>query len=107
MTRRRGTLSLPPLDPPSTSAWLIIAPGTPAEQRLPLGTEPVCIGTGEDADFRIPDPHVSRRHVEVRRTPAGVVVHDLGSRNGTYVDGNAVKEVVVMSGATIRIGTTS
>jgi DNA-binding NtrC family response regulator len=107
MTRRRGTLSLPPLDPPSTSAWLIVAPGTPAEQRIPLGTEPICIGTGEDADFRIPDPHVSRRHVEVHRTPVGVLVHDLGSRNGTYVDGNAVKECVVTNGATIRIGTTS
>ncbi len=107
MTRRRGTLSLPQAEPPSTSAWLIVAPGTPAERRMPLGTDPICIGTGEDADLRIADPHVSRRHVEVQRTAAGVVVRDLGSTNGTYVDGNVVKEVVVMNGATIRVGTTS
>src|SRR5688572_7211879 len=107
MTRRRGTLSLPQVEPPSTSAWLIISPGTAGERRMPLGTDPICIGTGEDADLRIPDPHVSRRHVEVHRTAAGVVVRDLDSTNGTYVDGNAVKEVVVTNGATIRVGTTS
>jgi pSer/pThr/pTyr-binding forkhead associated (FHA) protein len=43
------------------------------------------IGRHPDSDIFLDDVTVSRRHVEVERTPAGYVVRDVGSLNGTYV----------------------
>jgi hypothetical protein len=45
------------------------------------------IGRGNDVDFRLLDPGVSRRHVQVRVTPEGVYAEDLGSTNGSTLDG--------------------
>ena len=55
----------------------------------------------------ISDPHVSRRHAEIARTAEGIVLRDLGSKNGTFVGRLAVKEVTLTSGAEIRIGTST
>jgi hypothetical protein len=68
------------------------------------------LGRGSEADLRINDPGVSRRHVEFRvsgdRDKPEVTVADLGSTNGTLVDGRRVKEAQVRDGATVRIGST-
>ena len=68
------------------------------------------LGRGSEADLRINDPGVSRRHVEFRvsgdRDNPSVTVADLGSTNGTLVDGRRVKEAEVHDGATVRIGST-
>jgi hypothetical protein len=68
------------------------------------------LGRGSEADLRINDPGVSRRHVEFRvtgdREHPSVTVADLGSTNGTLVDGQRVKEAQVRDGATVRIGST-
>ncbi|HXU82836.1 MAG TPA: FHA domain-containing protein, partial [Polyangia bacterium] len=91
---------------PEGSAWLIVEmvgrPGRPVE----IGADPVLIGSDEGCKVVIDDPHVSRRHAEITRTPAGIVLRDLGSRNGTLVGRIAVKEVVLSSGTEIRIGKT-
>jgi transcriptional regulator of acetoin/glycerol metabolism len=50
---------------------------------------------------------VSRSHAEIRRTPTGFVLRDLGSRNGTFVGHIAVKEAVLTAGAEIKVGTTT
>src|SRR5206468_11831094 len=89
------------------AAVLVVAPGTPDEQRIEIGSTPLTIGTDPDARVRVGDPHVSRRHAEVARVGATVVVRDLESRNGTYVDGIAVKEAILHDRATIRIGATT
>jgi FHA domain len=58
-----------------------------------------------DADLTIPDPEVSHRHALVRATDAGVVVEDLGSRNGTFVDGRRISGAITLAGrSTIRLG---
>jgi hypothetical protein len=68
------------------------------------------LGRGSEADLWINDPGVSRRHVEFRvtgdRENTSVTVADLGSTNGTLVDGQRVKETQVRDGATVRIGST-
>src|SRR3954451_3704947 len=68
------------------------------------------LGRGSEADLRINDPGVSRRHVEFRvsgdRDNPSVTVADLGSTNGTLVDGRRVKEAEVRDGATVRISST-
>ena len=85
----------------------MLAAGTPEEQRIEIGEFPVSIGSDAAAQVCVSDPHVSRRHAEVVRTNETVVLRDLQSRNGTYVDGIAVKEVILHGPATIRVGGTT
>jgi DNA-binding NtrC family response regulator len=102
------TLTLPmPKPRAAAGAVLVVAPGTPDERRIEIGSRPLTIGSDADAQICVSDPHVSRRHAEVARVDATVVVRDLESRNGTYVDGIAVKEAILHDRATIRIGATT
>jgi len=68
---------------------------------------PILIGRGEEAKFRIQQDSVSRRHCEVFIKDGGVYVRDLGSTNGTFLDGEQVTAAVasfVKPGSEIRIG---
>ena len=62
------------------------------------------IGRDEDADVRLQSPSVSRRHAEIYRQGPIFAIRDLGSRNGTYVDGCAVAHAPLRSGQLLRIG---
>jgi pSer/pThr/pTyr-binding forkhead associated (FHA) protein len=53
------------------------------------------------------DPGASRRHASFSRTGAGVFVRDLGSTNGTMVNGVRVQEMALRLGDTVRIGGTT
>ena len=64
----------------------------------------VSVGTAEDADLRLTDPTVSRYHLELQPAEGGVVVRDLGSLNGTYVNGEAVEETKLARGDEVQIG---
>lgn len=80
-------------------------------EQMPLRPPGVVVGRGNDADLRIDDPGVSRRHIEVRvvETATGprVSVADLGSTNGMVVDGRRVQQATLSDGSTIRIGNTT
>ncbi|MEP9384225.1 DUF3662 and FHA domain-containing protein [Nocardioides sp. KR10-350] len=71
----------------------------------------VVVGRGTDADLRINDPGVSRRHVEFRMRGSDDRLHlevrDLGSTNGMLVDGQKMGSAVVDDGSQVRIGTTT
>lgn len=87
------------------SALLQIMSGGREGEEVPLGTSLV-IGRG-GADLVLDDPEVSRRHAEVRRVQSGFEIEDLGSRNGTLVDGAATAGVAPLRpGSRIRIGHT-
>ncbi|MGE0402946.1 MAG: sigma 54-interacting transcriptional regulator [Kofleriaceae bacterium] len=90
----------------ASNGWLVVAPGTSDERRVEIESLPITIGSDVAAKVRVRDPHVSRRHAEIVRADDGVVVRDLASRNGTYIDGIAVKEVHLHGPATIRVGGT-
>jgi hypothetical protein len=62
------------------------------------------IGRSEDNQLRLLDPGVSRRHVLVMATPGGYTIRDLGSQNGTYVNGARVDESPLTDGDRITIG---
>ena len=64
------------------------------------------IGSGADADIRIDDPGVSRHHAEIR-IGSDVILRDLGSTNGTYVNGTLIAEQPLRDGAVITIGSTN
>jgi hypothetical protein len=83
-------------------------------ENLPLAPPGIVIGRGNDADLRIDDPWVSRKHIEIRvedaQDPGGaprITVHDLGSTNGVLVNDKRVEQATLADGATIRIGNTT
>ena len=59
--------------------------------RWELDKGPVAVGRGESADVIIGDAMLSRRHFVVARVGDGYVLNDLGSNNGTWVDGAPAK----------------
>ncbi len=63
------------------------------------------LGRGSDTDIRIEDPGASRNHCEVVLGQP-VLVRDLSSTNGTYVNGQRISQVEVTDGTTITIGST-
>lgn len=80
--------------------------GLPDGSRVQIGEEPVSIGRLPECDVVLADPNVSRRHAEVRRQGNGFVVVDLGSTNGTRVNGAGVKERRLVDGDEIIVGGT-
>jgi predicted component of type VI protein secretion system len=58
--------------------------------RLVAVTRPVTVGRGRDADLVLADELVSRHHARVTPSGSGAVVEDLGSRNGTFVNGEVI-----------------
>lgn len=79
--------------------------------RHPLEPPGLVIGRGGDADLRINDPGVSRRHAEFRVTRGvdrpSVSVVDLGSTNGLYVNGQRVQQAQLDDGGVVKVGNTS
>ncbi|HET7430861.1 MAG TPA: DUF3662 and FHA domain-containing protein [Nocardioides sp.] len=80
--------------------------------RHPLQPPGLVVGRGTEADLRINDPGVSRRHVEfeVEESPEGGVsisVKDLGSTNGMLVDGHRISSTGLHDGSEVRIGRTT
>jgi DNA-binding NtrC family response regulator len=63
----------------------------------------VVVGTSSENEMVLTDPTVSRYHVELR-CEDGVLVRDLGSRNGTFVNGVRIQTAVVPYGACLRLG---
>ena len=78
--------------------------------RHPLEAPGLVVGRGTEADLRINDPGVSRRHVEFVVPPGtagGLEVRDLGSTNGMLVDGRRSTHTRVQDGTTVKIGNTT
>src|SRR5271170_5150333 len=69
-----------------------------------LGEKWVTIGRHDGNAFQIAEPSVSGRHCEVRLRGEELVVHDLLSSNGTFVDGKKIVEGVLKPGQTLRLG---
>jgi DNA-binding NtrC family response regulator len=63
------------------------------------------IGAREGNDLPIPDATVSRFHLEIVATAAGFLARDLGSTNGTWIDGLRIVEAYLRPGCSLRVGT--
>ncbi len=86
-----------------------LAPATivlPDGGRIAVGSEPVLVGRLPECAVVLADANVSRRHAEFRRVGGSVVVTDLGSTNGTRVNGLPVREQVLTTGDEISLGST-
>ena len=79
--------------------YLRIVQGGNCGQPIELGTRPVVIGRSAPADIVLPDASISRAHCRISIALGEVIVVDLGSRNGTFIDG-----APITGGATLAIG---
>jgi hypothetical protein len=70
----------------------------------PLDVDPLRIGRGADNDLVIPDVRVSRYHVVIEPAQDGWIVRDLQSTNGTFLDGERVKEARMDGAAELSLG---
>lgn len=83
---------------PPGSAMLLVQRGPDAGSRFLLDSDSVTVGRHPDSDIFLDDISVSRRHATFDRTPAGYVVNDLGSLNGTYVNRDRIDGAITLSG---------
>jgi hypothetical protein len=83
-------------------ATLTVDDGSNRSFNLHGGT--TVIGRGQESDFRLPDTGVSRRHLEINWDGHTATLSDLGSTNGTTVNGNPVQTWQLSDGDVIRIG---
>jgi ABC transport system ATP-binding/permease protein len=61
----------------------------------------------EGCEIVLPDPEVSRRHAALRQAEAGIAIEDLGSLNGTFVNGERIDEPVALKpGDVVQLGNT-
>lgn len=88
-----------------TMAKLVILSQGMAGRSLELKVDKTTIGRVDDNIFPIVEPSVSSHHCEILLRGADVVVVDLNSTNGTFIDGNQIAgEAVLKHGQTLRLG---
>ena len=73
-------------------------------RRIPVAGTPIRIGRGPDCELVLRDSRASRRHARLAARDGVLVLTDLGSTNGTMVNGHRVSEVVLGAGDRIEIG---
>ncbi|WP_214108110.1 FhaA domain-containing protein [Acrocarpospora catenulata] len=87
---------------------LVSTQDDPQGQRSYELTTPVTLlGRGTDCDLRLVDPGVSRHHAELRVEGQQVVLVDLGSTNGTFVNGQPVRRIEMQDGTRVTLGRTT
>ncbi len=69
-----------------------------------LNVDTTTIGRVDDNTFQIADPSVSSHHCEILLRGTDVVVRDLGSTNGSFINGDKISESVLKPGQTLRLG---
>src|SRR5579884_2139320 len=97
--------------PPYPAALVVAGAGWRSplarDGRIPLARPSVQVGRMEGNDVVLSDPLVSRYHCVIRWTPSGYELEDLGSANGTYVQGRRITgRALLAPGQTIRAGNT-
>ena len=88
------------------SHYLAVLVGDKPGQRLRLGNQPVVIGRSDPSDWILPDGEISRAHCRVYLALDEVIVVDLDSSNGTFVEGTRIgKGTPLPVGARLQLGT--
>jgi pSer/pThr/pTyr-binding forkhead associated (FHA) protein len=93
---------------PGAATRVVITSGPRAGLELDLPATGLTIGRSSGAGLQIKDDYTSNNHAKVVRWRDQWMVQDLGSTNGTYVDGKRISEATpVQVGSAVRIGTTT
>jgi hypothetical protein len=78
----------------------------PTGDRVPLGEDTITVGRLPESTIVLADPNVSRNHAEIRPRGTGFVVVDLGSTNGTRINGVRIGEQELVDGDEVSFGNT-
>jgi len=85
-------------------AKLQVLSGSLAGQSYELKVDKTTIGRVEDNSFPIAEPSVSSHHCEILLRGTDVVVKDLDSTNGSFINGEKITEAILKPGQTLRLG---
>jgi hypothetical protein len=94
--------ALPAVEP--GTGMLVVVRGPNAGARFLLDRDTTTVGRHPDSEIFLDDVTVSRRHAEFVRSEDGATVRDLGSLNGSYVNGERVEERMLGTGDEVQIG---
>jgi pSer/pThr/pTyr-binding forkhead associated (FHA) protein len=83
---------------------LVFKPGDANVVEFKIEKDEIFIGRGKDCDIILTDKKVSRKNTVITRSGFNLTIKDLGSSNGTYVNGEKVTEKALNSGDKIKIG---
>ncbi len=97
----------PAAPPQAAGGWqLAVVQGPGTGQRYPLGQQ-ARIGRSRDNEIGLEDGQSSRRHAQVWQTPDGYAVQDMGSTNGTFVNGTRIQQPARLApGDRLQVGDT-
>jgi len=85
---------------------LVVIEGPNKNKKITLNKNLTAVGKRETNDLPLTDKTVSRNHLEIEYSSDSFLLRDLGSTNGTYLNGSKVKEAYLAPGDTIKIGNT-
>jgi len=85
---------------------LLIVKGPDRGEAIAIGELDLTVGSGAGNDVLLSDPTISRRHLAVEPRPEGVILRDLGSTNGSFVQGARFQELTLGFGTEVTIGQT-
>lgn len=80
----------------SAKPVLFVREGELSGQSWPLEGEEFVVGRGSDCDLVLPERQVSRHHIRIRSEQGNYVLYDLGSKNGTHLNGVQISEPTVL-----------
>lgn len=86
------------------TGMLVVVRGPNAGSRFLLDHETTTVGRHPDSAIFLDDVTVSRRHAELLQADLGITLQDLGSLNGTYVNGERVDERQLGTGDELQVG---
>lgn len=83
---------------------LVLVRSDLSQMEIQVKSSPAVIGRHTDCKVRIPDPSVSRQHCEVSLSDGKIMLRDLGSSNGTYVNRKRITQIELSAGDMIAVG---
>jgi len=86
---------------------LLIVKGPDRGEAIAIAELTLTVGSGAGNDVLLSDPTISRRHLAIEPTPDGVMLRDLGSTNGSFVQGARFQELTLGFGTEVTIGQTT
>ncbi len=88
-------------------AYLIVLAGSAVGEMYKINKDETVIGRGSQADIQVIDEGISRRHAAIRLENGEVLATDLGSTNGTFLNGERITRQALSDGDKIQVGSTT
>ena len=85
---------------------LVVVKGPDRGETIAIAEAPLTVGSGGGCDVLLSDPTISRKHLGIDPGPGGLVLRDLGSTNGSFVQGSRFNELTLGFGTEVTIGKT-